>query len=228
MNPEEIEKEDYQYSNINTSTTSQEIIINYDAIDLTENNDIPADLETPKYSLAKAVKKSSIDPNIFEFVTKPVKKSVEERSEIPSRISKDPVKYQKLENNEKFQKIPKKSDSYLDKVSSLATMRERFCTKKITQKPELQQLILDNKNLNDCVYKFKPEIQTCTNIYDEGNLKHLEYKLKDFLRKNSKSKVNSYEFTNNSDLIAGFGCSEIKYNEITSVVKAHSINCDNF
>ena len=54
------------------------------------------------------------------------------------------------------------------------------------------------------------------------------YKLKDFLRKNSKSKVNSYEFTNNSDLIAGFGCSEIKYNEITSVVKAHSINCDNF
>jgi hypothetical protein len=188
-----------------------------DEKEATLSNHIPSSL-FPKPS----IKKSCISPINEAFNTKSVKKSsisVEETKEYMN--SRDSI-----EHSNKFQKIEKESrilrqkkiTDHQDKLSVYVKMREKFCN---TKKPEKIDLGYKGRPVQK-LYQFSSDFQTCTGITDNGTLKDLENKFKDYIRKNSNSKLNAFEFANKKQLVECFKCTEIKYKDLPSFIQANS------
>lgn len=167
----------------------------------------------------RAVKKSSI----------PMEDTIEVRTTplgISRSQSEKPSKFGKLEKNDKIIRS-KKPETQLDKLSSLVKMRQKFFSKKNNDKAEDSEDTKEHHDKkNEKNLRFVYPIQNLTGICIKGDLKTLEGKFKEFLRKNTKAGFNAYEFADKTETVECFGCEEIKYSEIFDFVSRNVVHND--
>lgn len=166
---------------------------------------------------ARAIKKTTIFPEEIEDWN--TKSSGPKKSSLsPSQ----PSKYQKSEVGEKVIRV-KKYENQHDKLSSLSRLKEKYANKKTKETRGRKDSKIETETDKHELYQFKEPIKSFTGIFIRSTQKDLELKLREFLRKSATSKLNSYEFSADSETTKVFGLSELKYSDISMFVQKNSI-----
>ena len=129
-----------------------------------------------------------------------------------------PSKYIKIEKETKAMRV-KRTEDQMDKVSNLLKMKNQFNgNKKNEYVKDEENIDREQNQVKEDRRKFKAAIAEVIECFEEASIDVLEQKLKEFLRKNSSQKLNSYSFEGNTKMSEAFGCEHILYQSLKDFV----------